>query len=313
MFDKVKFWIDRAIAGEQYPAIANHLDAVKQITDVPTGEVVTSGSLSGLKVLIRSSGILVVGSLPKFLYDGSNFYPLDRHTTAEAVDKIADTLHIAMSGALVISIEFGTIFPMMHPISRYLMKLGDIPRMVRKQTESTLYYTGKSNSQPKVYTLYDKIADAKAKGMDYPNDMQDKNILRFEIRFNGRLKQQLRVPEVHASTLSTRPFYQMMVKRYQDIYFSISKNRKIVTNMSEIRTPTDAIKMLFAVLMSQSDPAIISEFMEELKSSGTFTDRKYYSRVKNMIKELSAKANSAETDELIKELDDAIKNVGAYM
>ena len=313
MFDKVKFWIDRAIAGEQYPAIANHLDAVKQITDVPTGEVVTSGSLSGLKVLIRSSGILVVGSLPKFLYDGSNFYPLDRHTTAEAVDKIADTLHIAMSGALVISIDFGTIFPMMPPIARYLMKLGDIPRMVRKQTESTLYYTGKSNNQPKVYTLYDKIADAKAKGMDYPNDMKDKNILRFEIRFNGRLKQQLRVPEVHASTLSTPAFYQMMVRRYQDIYFSISKNRKIVTNMSEIRTPTDAIKMLFAVLMSQSDPAIISEFMAELKSSGTFTDRKYYSRVKNMIKELSAKANSAETDELIKELDDAIKNVGAYM
>ena len=313
MFDKVKFWIDRAIAGEQYPAIANHLDAVKQITDVSTGEVVTSGSLSGLKVLIRSSGVSVIGSLPKFLYDGSNFYPLDRHTTAEAVEKIADTLHIAMSGALVTGIEFGTIFPMKHPISRYLMKLGDIPRMVRKQTESTLYYTGKSKSQPKVYTLYDKIADAKAKGMGYPNDMQDKNILRFEIRFNGRLKQQLRVPEVHASTLSTPPFYQMMVRRYQDIYFSISKNRKIVTNMSEIRTVKDAMETLFAVLMSQSDPAIISEYMAELKSSGTFTDRKYYSRLNKKIKDLSAKANSAVTDELIKELDDAIKNVGAYM
>ena len=83
--------------------------------------------------------------------------------------------------------------------------------------------------------------------------------------------------------------------------------------MSEIRTVKDAMETLFAVLMSQSDPAIISEYMAELKSSGTFTDRKYYSRLNKKIKDLSAKANSAVTDELIKELDDAIKNVGAYM
>ena len=94
MYDKVKLWIDRAVVGEQYPSIANYLDSAKQETDLQTGEVKTFGNLEGLKVSIFVGGLSVVGSLPKYLY-GSNVYPLDRHTTAQALEKLGDIFMVA--------------------------------------------------------------------------------------------------------------------------------------------------------------------------------------------------------------------------
>ena len=81
MYDKVRFWMDRAIVGEQYPTIADYLDEASEQVSLQTGEVKTFGNLEGLKVSIFVGGVSVVGSLPKYLYGGSNVYPLDRRAT----------------------------------------------------------------------------------------------------------------------------------------------------------------------------------------------------------------------------------------
>ncbi|MBR1593203.1 MAG: hypothetical protein IJ659_00320 [Alloprevotella sp.] len=314
MYDKVKLWIDRAIVGEQYPTIANYLDSAKQETDLQTGEVKTFGSLEGLKVSIFVGGLSVVGSLPKYLY-GSNVYPLDRHTTARAIEKIGDALHIKIGQAAVTGVEFGTNFLMMHQVPDYLAKLGNMPRLSRYHFEpSTLYYKGTGKQQPKVFAFYDKMADATAKGMEYPEDMKGANLLKYEMRLNGRLPQQLGVPEVTASTLAQTPFYRMMVKRYQDSYFSISKQTQIKTNvMSEIKTVSDAFNVFVARLISQTDQTQIGGFLDELKEASVLDDRKNYSRLKKKIQEVATKANITVSDELMKELDDEIRNCGAYV
>ena len=314
MYDKVKLWIDRAIVGEQFPTIANYLDSAKQETDLQTGEVKTFGNLEGLKVSIFVGGLSVVGSLPKYLY-GSNVYPLDRHTTNQAIEKMGDALHIPIEKASVTGVEFGTNFLMMHHVTDYLAKMGNMPRLHRYHFEpSTLYYKGGGKQQPKVFAFYDKIADATAKGMVYPEDMKGANLLKYEMRINGRLPQQLGVPEVKASTLTDLSFYRMMVKRYQDSYFSISKLYQVRTNiMSEIKTVTDAFNVFVARLISQIDQTQIGGFLDELKEVGVFDDRKNYSRLKKKIQEVATKANITVTDELIKELDDEIRNCGAYL
>lgn len=314
MYDKVKLWIDRAIVGEQYPTIANYLDSAKQETDLQTGEVKTFGSLEGLKVSIFVGGLSVVGSLPKYLY-GSNVYPLDRHTTAQAIEKIGDALHIQIGQAAVTGVEFGTNFLMMHQVPDYLAKLGNMPRLSRYHFEpSTLYYKGTGKQQPKVFAFYDKMADATAKGMQCPEDLKGANLLKYEMRLNGRLPQQLGVPEVTASTLAQTPFYRMMVKRYQDSYFSISKQTQIKTNvMSEIKTVSDAFNVFVARLISQTDQTQIGGFLDELKEASVFDDRKNYSRLKKKIQEVATKANITVSDELMKELDDEIRNCGAYV
>lgn len=310
MYDKVKLWAARTRAT---PDVSKFLDRAKDQIDHDTGEVCTFGSLEGLKVSIYTGGISIIGSLAKYLYP-NNIYPLDRHTTTQAIEKLSDSLHISLGDAKVTGLEFGTQFVMAHPVENYLSKLGDMPKLLRYHFDvGTLYYKPKGKQQSKVFAFYDKKADAAAKDMALPVGFDEANLLKYEMRINGRLPQQLGVPEVTAATLSEKPFYQLMVKRYQESYFAISKNNQIKTDvMDEIKTVSDAFDVFVARLINQSDQTQIAGFLEELKEAKVFDDRKCYSRLKKKIQEVATKAGVTVSDELIKELDDEIKNIGAY-
>ena len=316
MYDKVKFFVDRSIIGSQYTNITNHLEKAKVETDQTTGETRTKGTMNGLSIGVLGGGVFVEGSLPKYHY-GSNIYPLDREGTKECIEMIGDTLGINMSGADVVGIEFGTTFMMQYKVSAYLAKLGEMSRLQRYNFNAdTLYYKGSGKVQPRVYTFYDKLADCKAKHLPYPIDFEDKNLLRYEMRLKGRLAYQLGVPEVKASTLYDRQFYRELVRRYQDSYFSISKINELNPNaMKEIKNVSDAFNIFVARLLCQTEQPQrqIDTFINEIKAAGVFEDKKYYTRLKDKLNEIVTKDNITISNELIKELDDAIKNCGAYV
>ncbi len=311
MYDKVKFWVMRTRAT---PDVSKFLDKAKDQIDHETGEICTFGSLEGLKVTIYTGGISIIGSLAKFLYP-NNVYPLNRHSTAQAIEKLSDSLHLSVEAATVSGLEFGQAFVMKYPVESYLSKLGNMPKLLRYHFDvGTLYYKPKGKQQPKVFAFYDKKADAMAKGMALPVGFKDANLLKYEMRLNGRLPQQMGVPEVTASTLSESGFYRLIVKRYQDSYFSISKQNQIKTDvMSEIKTVSDAFDVLVARLINQSDQTQIAAFLEELKEAKVFEDRINYTRLRKKIQAVAAKAGVTVSDDLVKELDDEIKNAGAYM
>lgn len=83
--------------------------------------------------------------------------------------------------------------------------------------------------------------------------------------------------------------------------------------MNEIKTVSDAYDVLVARLISQSDQTQITAFLEELKEAKIFEDRKSYSRLKKKIQEVATKADISVSDELVRELDNEIKNIGAYI
>lgn len=311
MYDKVSLWIPRT---RDMPDMGSLLDEAKEQTNLKTGEVCTFGNIHGLRVSIYVGGVSIVGSLTRMLYS-SNIYPLDRHSTAEAVKCLSDTLHVDAGAAKVTGLEFGKVFIMANPVECYLSRLGDMQRMLRYHFEvGTLYYKSRGRTQPKVIAFYDKIADAYAKGMEIPSGFDNANMLKYELRMKGRLAQQLGVPCVDASTLSEERFYRSMVRRYQETYFSISKSNKISRNdMSEIKTVQDAYEAFVARLMADGEEGQIMAFMDELKEAKVFDDRKYYTRLKEKIQKIAAKAGSSVPDELSKELDDEIRNVGAYV
>ena len=311
MYDKVKLWAMRTRAT---PDVSKFLDKAKDQIDHETGEVCTFGSLEGLKVTIYTGGISIIGSLAKFLYP-NNVYPLNRHSTAQAIEKLSDSLHLSVEAATVSGLEFGQAFVMKHPVESYLSKLGDMPKLLRYHFDvGTLYYKPRGKQQSKVFAFYDKKADAVAKGMALPVGFAGANLLKYEMRLNGRLPQQMGVPEVTASTLSESGFYRLMVKRYQNSYFSISKQNQIRTNaMSEIKTVSDAFDVLVARLINQSDQTQIAAYLEELKEAKVFEDRINYTRLKKKIHAVAAKAGVTVSDDLVKELDDEIKNIGAYV
>lgn len=311
MYDKVKLWATRT--GDT-PDVSKFLDRAKDQIDHETGEVCTFGSLEGLKVSIYTSGISITGSLSKYLHS-NNIYPLDRHSTAQAVEKLSDSLHISFNEAKVTGLEFGTQFVMKHQVSDYLSRLGDMPKLLRYHFDvGSLYYKPKGKQQSKVFAFYDKKADAVAKDMILPLGFDGANLLKYEMRINGRLPQQLGVAEVTASTLSEKTFYRSMVRRYQENYFAISKLNQIKTDvMDEIKTVSDAFDVFVARLITQSNQTQIAGFLEELKDAKVFDDRNSYFRLKKKIQSIASKADITVSDELIKELDDEIKNIGAYI
>lgn len=316
MYDKVKLWLDRCDIGGRSTDISQYLDEAREQTDLKTGEVRTFGSLQGLRVSLYVGGLSIVGSLPKFLY-GSNIYPLDRQTTKEAINKAADALHFSLDDAKVTGFEFGCCFAMKHKPKEYLDRLGSMPRLQRYRfSENTLYYKHRGQQQPKTFCYYDKIADANRKQMEIPQGLQDANLLRCEIRLDGRLPYQLEVPEVKASTLSDRQFYKMVMQRFQETYFSINKYSKLKTDvMSEIKTVSDAFDCFVGKLINQAGQSQeqINDFLEELKEADVFKDRVSYTRLKQKIERAANKANLTISDELVKELDDEFRNVGAYV
>ena len=195
---------------------------------------------------------------------------------------------------------------------------GDYPPMEELKSRDGRVYMylckPRGKQQTKVFIFYDKRAEAKEKGFKLPVGFEDMNLLRYEMRLNGRLPQQLGVTEVKASTLSEIKFYISLVKRYQESYFAISRNNRInIRAMEEIKTVSDALDMFVARLINKSGKGEITAFLDELRGLNVFDDRKYYYRLKKRLQEIAEKAGDPEPDQLLQELDDEINNAGAYI
>ena len=311
MYDRIKIWCDVGVVGDVMPTIANYLDNAKDSIDRQTGEIMSYGEIGNVKVNIHVGGVSIYGSIAKYLFDGSNVPTLDRHTTAQAMEKLSDRLHFHVGNGKVTSLEFATNFPMRYSVPMYLDRLGDMPRLVRNQFASSLYYQGKTNLKRLIF--YDKQADAKAKGMIVPDVLSDSNILRYELKLVGQISRQLNVDEVTANSLSTKSIYMKLMAMYKDSYHSINKVKQLRTDiMTEIKTPTDALNVFVARLIREKGIDEVSRFIEELKAANVFGDAKNYTRFKNKIRDIASKADITQTDELIKELDNEISNVGIY-
>ena len=314
MYDKIVLWKDCRVRDEA-PHLVTLLTDAKEQTDLETGEQKTYGSIKGMRVGIYPSAIRIEGSIAKFLYDGGNLIPLNRHTTEEAVKKLSEALQINLEDAGVSSIEFGANFLMRHKPSEYLKRMGELPRRQRYPfNQDTLYYRHKGKMQPDTFCLYDKVADAKAKGMPIPQGFEDSNFLRIELKLNGSVAKQMGVAEVQASTLYNRVFYNKLRKRYIDTYFSITKLPKLNANfMDAIRSPKDAVDAFIGLMLAKADQGQqeIDAYISELKANGIFKDRVNYKRVKDALYKAASKAKLSSKDELVAELDDCFINLKA--
>lgn len=313
MYDKIVIWKSRM--GDEYPHLLTLLSDAKEQTDLETGEIKVYGSLQGMRVGIYPTSIRIDGSLPKFLYEGGNVIPLNRHTTEEALKKLSDALQINLEDARVSSLEFGANFLVRHKPSAYLDRMGEMPRRYRHRfCADTLYYKHKGKQQPDIFTFYDKMIEAKTNGMTIPQGFEDANFLRVELRLKGGIARQMGVAQVQASTLHDRTFYHRLMAKYIDTYFSIKKLKtQNASFMAEIRTPKDAVDGFMGLLMAKvgQGQQEIDAYLAELKANNIFKDRVSYQRVRDMLYKAASKASLTTKDELVAELDDAFTTLKA--
>lgn len=312
MYDKLKFFIPRTGSTQD---VTPHLEKVCNVVDTQTGECTqVSGTIGGVKVVMYPNGISIIGSLPKF-YNQSNVFTLDRNKTEEALQMLSDALHLDLMAAIVTGVEFGTQFPMLKHPGAYFRLFGDVPRLKKEKIgDATIYYKSAGKRQNKTLCFYDKTEEATTKGIATPGLLSGMPLLRYEARYNGRLANQFKVQEVTGATLINETFYRNMVRIWQKQYFAIPKINETRCNvMDNIKTAKDAINVFFARLISQTGQDEISEFVTELKQNGTFNDAKYYTRVKKQLQDIAATISEENTNEDIRELDDAIRNAGQYL
>lgn len=314
MYDKVTLWLDKGFNSYDVNVISNRLTTPRKSEELDTGRVILSGYIQGIKVSFHPTGLSIIGSLPKFLY-GDNIHPLTRKTTKEAVHALSEALGFDISRAKVNGFEFGFNFPLKNPVDDYLLRLGELKGLQRYRfSKTTLYYKPKGKRQNKMLCFYDKVAEAKKEGVIIPQGLETANILRYELRFNGRLSSQLHFTNITASTLSDRVFYKNMVGLYQSYYRAIYKQKQTNKNdMDNIKTPSDARDVLLGRLINEGEQGKIEAYIEELKRNKVFGNRIDYSRLKNKLMTAANKAGGHGEDPIIKELNNDIENIGAYI
>ena len=219
MIDNIKLSLPRC---RDMPDISGYLDNGNENCSMKTGEVSVYGNVENIKVTQYFGGYSIQGSLPKFLY-GNNVCQLTRKEVGLAIEKLSDRLHLPLDDADITKIEVGANICLAKQHTAYTRLLGDMPRMQRVSMADSLYYQGSGRVYPRQYYFYDKVAEVKKHGGTMPQGLEAANMMRYEMRLNGRLPFQLSIPEFKGSTLQDRVVYQELINRWLNGYLSIYK------------------------------------------------------------------------------------------
>lgn len=268
-----------------------------------------TGNLNNYKVGIYETGISLKGSICKY-FTNDNLQTLTRSGMERAIEQMSDELSLPVNLARINQVDLATHFIMNRTAPEYYPYLGDKRYFKRLQaTNDTLYY----NTSARQLIFYNKLKEAKSKGVIIPDVFNNKNLLRYEIRHKGRLGKQFNLPEVTAETLYNEKFYINLIDIWVKEYFNIQKiNRLTINNMENIKTPKDAENMIFGLLLNKVGHDEIENLITDLKAKQVYSDPKYYSRLKTKLKQLANMTEITEKSELITELDKEIKSIKQY-
>lgn len=307
MIDTLNMWIDTAATGGNPFAIAACLSDVEEKQGERRGYSI-GGKLGDYTIYADQRGVSLKGSLAKYFLP-SNVYTLTRATVQQAIEKMSDSLHLNIAAAVVTRADVSTVIPTRRPPVDYYSHLGAKPYYNRLQaTQTTLYYS----TQKRQLVFYDKTKEAAAKRATVPPTLADCNLLRYELRFTSRLQKQLKQPQpIQAAALYNPDFYYMLVQQWKQEFDTIQKLNRATTMMDNIKTVKDGERALFARLLQQGGQAVIDEYIADLKARKTYSDPKYYTRLKESFTRI-LQAPSEQQIDLIEELEKSIADVAKY-
>lgn len=306
MIDNIKLSLPRC---RDMPDISGYLDNGNENCSMKTGEVSVYGNVENIKVTQYFGGYSIQGSLPKFLY-GNNVCQLTRKEVGLAIEKLSDRLHLPLDDADITKIEVGANICLAKQHTAYTRLLGDMPRMQRVSMADSLYYQGSGKVYPRQYYFYDKVAEVKKHGGTMPQGLEAANMMRYEMRLNGRLPFQLSIPEFKGSTLQDREVYQELINRWLNGYLSINK----LVNMEDEHlkkgmSVKEAQEVFIAQQIAKGGSSMIDEFIAKLKQNECFDNRLYYNRVKSNLQKLASKTKLSVDNGGIEELTAKVKQI----
>lgn len=164
------------------------------------------------------------GSLSKF-YLGNNLSQLDWDTTERAIQMLSDNLEINMYEATLTRIDYGINLILKHPIHQYISCLVDYPRLEKIQYKDSVTFSSKSGS--KSFIFYDKLKELKkslkTEFIRIPKEYHNQNILRYEMRLESLLKQNLKSGRVQVKDLFDNNVKKKLLHLWLEGYEKVNK------------------------------------------------------------------------------------------
>ena len=215
MIDTVSLWLDQI----PHPNAEGALSSVERRYSPETCSWSTVGKLQNMRVRIRAHGLSITGSLSRYFL-GNNCEILTRQSVSEAIDCLSDSLHVSVKNAKVYRFDLGYTIPVSSPVECYLRCLGDCGRYAQNRYKNSVTYMNGRRS----LCFYDKRAEMKRRKYEVPPSFGESNLLRYEVQFKRRLKEQFQ-QEVTAYRLYDEDFYVRSVSRWAREYSRIRKQR----------------------------------------------------------------------------------------
>lgn len=304
MYDTIKLWLGKdSVSNTNLLAeIPLYLSGIKE----QYGEIGTSisGNLRNLKVYIKEAGISIIGSWPKYFLN-DNIKTLLRSDVPHVIEQISDEIHLPIINAKANRIDIAQNFPVKYKPESYFDYLGNCRYFKRLIQPNSLYY---KNSQ-RLMTFYNKVREAKKKGLIIPDILLNSNLLRYEYRINQRLPKRFKRAEIKAKDLSEESFYIQLIDQYVKEYENIIKLKKLNFDYNNMESPKDFWKQMDALLIQKIGYNETMEIVENMRARNVFQNKEYYSRLKKEIRDRCNMPEITESSEFIEELDNKIKMV----
>ena len=219
MYDTMKVWLDTLETCKLEAVLTDYQERVNP----KTGDLKQWGELKGLRVRAGGRGIVIEGSLPKYLF-GNNLETLTRRATQEAIKSLSDDLHLPVERARVCRFDVAQNFLMKRPVIEYLSALNGA--RYYKRSDFADRETVTFHNTQRSLCFYDKALELEKKKEGMPDYFKGKNILRYESRFQKRLGKQFGRRIVTVENLFDEIFYMKPIKKWSGEYFLIQKIRK---------------------------------------------------------------------------------------
>jgi hypothetical protein len=299
--------LDLAVLKEHCPEI-NFIDTIPQyLTSVINqGEsefgIYITGYLGNAKIKISENRVKFYDSSICKYYLGDNFKTLSKGDTKRAIEKISDSLHLPFDLANVTRIDFAQNFIMQYPESVYYPYLGEAQYYDRLEQNNGLYF----NNTLRQKLFYGKVHEQKQKRQTIPELYQNRNVLRYELRFKRELRKQFNQPQITAGLLYDEKFYRELVKRWKDEYLTIQKiNSKIISMKPTGSKKKLADNLALFSILELGQPQILTK-IKEWQVTDQISKKQAYD-LRTFIKTLSKIPIEEKGNDLINELNQKVK------
>lgn len=305
MYDTVHLWLECRDT-EHLPA---RLDTVKEHCTVGTGELHITGNAGNMRVLISNHRVAIKGSLAKY-YLGDNIGTLTRLDARNAIEKLSDTLGLPAEQAHVSRVDMGACLTVDRPISRYLAALGEAPRLRRSENNmgngQGLYYT----NQQRQLAFYDKLQELRGKRQPLPGSIGNRSLLRYELRFMKRVRQQFGMAQLTGKSLYDEWFFLEAVRRWEKQYFSIHRCITPKVAESALAMGVRAFTELLALhgLQSLGGERFLLASILEARRNGHL-DKMQCARLRLKLRQLQECPDLITTNDALLELDNEIREI----